>query len=310
MPRLPEFVDQRFPGPEPRVSAFLLPGAIDIPRLRARFEKLGCPTRLWQGQVLLCGSGPSLGQQRCFAMFLQEGSAVCWHMNRATEAEVLEMATSAPSSRRKPGQLPIPKDPSAPPDSPYLMMEELDTVEAPAGSETRLDAHENCVRLARDPDEANAHLLGISLGLAVAVRLEALEVHIESRLEKYWDDMNSKMDRPLMNLSKVTDRIFVAERGLHELRYALNSEAGQLDHADLLDDHPLAERLYDQTVAYFDVLRRTRSLNERLSYSLEHLHTLGEHVRHRHSARLERMIILIIFLELCLGLVAHLKDRH
>merc|ERR1712217_280991 len=106
-------------------------------------------------------------------------------------------------------------------------------------------------------------------------------------------------------LGTVSQRIFAAETGLHELRYALNSEAGILDAPDLLLEHALEERLYDQVVAHFDVRRRTALLNERLSYSLDYLHTLGEHVRHLHSARLETMIIVIIFIELCVG-IAHM----
>merc|ERR1712019_16637 len=92
--------------------------------------------------------------------------------------------------------------------------------------------------------------------------------------------------------------------------YALNSEAGVLDAPDLLWDHALAERLYDQVVAHFDVRRRTALLNERLSYSLDYLQTLGEHVRHQYSVRLERAIIVIIFLELCVGVMSYRHMSH
>merc|ERR1719393_303361 len=115
--------------------------------------------------------------------------------------------------------------------------------------------------------------------------------------------------RGSINLSGVSDRIFTAETGLHELRYELNSEAGLLDAPDLLWEHALAERLYDQVVAHFDVRRRTALLNDRLSYSLDYLHTLGEHVRHQYSVRLERMIIVLIFLELLVGVSTLYQSR-
>jgi len=108
-----------------------------------------------------------------------------------------------------------------------------------------------------------------------------------------------------LNPSRVSHRIFLTEKGLHELRYELNSEAGLLDAPELLWDHALAERLFDQVVAHFDVKRRKAQLNERLSYSLDHLHTLGEHVKHQYSVRLERIIIILIFLELCVGILGH-----
>ena len=72
---------------------------------------------------------------------------------------------------------------------------------------------------------------------------------------------------------------------------------------DLLREQAHAERLYDQVVAHFDVRRRTTLLNERLSYSMDFLHTLGEHVRHLYSVRLETMIIVIIALELAVGIM-------
>merc|ERR1711862_890828 len=79
---------------------------------------------------------------------------------------------------------------------------------------------------------------------------------------------------------------------------------------DVFGGHVLAERLYDQVVAHYDVRRRTALINERLSYSLDYLHTLGEHVRHQYSVRIERMIILLIFLELCVGVVDRMPTHR
>merc|ERR1719362_441700 len=78
---LPAFVDARYAAPEPRVSASLLGSAIDVVGLRRDLEARGCPTALWQGQVLLCGSCEAFGQQLCSAVFLPDGCVVCWHMS-------------------------------------------------------------------------------------------------------------------------------------------------------------------------------------------------------------------------------------
>merc|ERR1712232_1192124 len=87
-------------------------------------------------------------------------------------------------------------------------------------------------------------------------------------------------------------------------RYELNSEAGLLDAPDLLWEYALEDQLYDQVVAHFDVRRRTALLNERLSFSLDYMNMLSEHVRHLYSVRLERIIIILIALELVVGVVA------
>lgn len=304
-PLLP-FVDRRFPGPEPRVSASLLATAIDLHQLHQRFVDLGCPVVLWQGQVLFCGSCEALGQQQCSVVFLPDGSAVCWHMSRETERFVLKLASASPRERRtltRFGGVPSPAERmeqlglSVP-----LATEYVHISDAPDGVITTVDTKDGSICLTRDPYHRTSHQLGLSLGMAVAVRLDALEKRIEARLEANWRDMHSEVGHHSLNLSAVSDRIFETEKGLHALRYELNSEAGLLDAPDLLWEHALAERLYDQVVAHFDVRRRTALLNERLSYSLDYLQASSEHVRHQYSVRLERIIIILIFLELLVGL--------
>lgn len=311
---LPLFVDDRFPGPEPRVSASLLGNAIDLNGLRTRLQELGCPTGMWQGQVLFCGSSEGLGQQQCSAVFLPDGCAVCWHMSRETEQFVLELASSSPAQRRRPTRLGVLEvvlegSRSALEDSEPLATEELDVVDAVEGARTVLDPHDGSLRLTTCEETRASHQLGLSLGLAVAVRLDALETKIERRLQADWQDMRADV-RLIVNLSGVSHRIFVEENVLHEMRNELNSEAGLLDAPDLLWEHALAERLYDQVVSHFDVRRRRALLNERLSYSLDYLHTLGEHVRHLYSVRLERMIIVLIALELGVGIMGLTHEYH
>lgn len=304
------FVDGRFPGPEPHVAAFMLGNAIDLKALRERLTELKVPTALWHG-FLFCGSSAELGQQRCSAVFLPDGCAVCWHMSRATELLVLKLAASSPRRRQGPGHFCWQGDGPSPIErmeqlglAAPLAEERLDVADAPPGVITALDPQDGAVKLARDTAGRPSHQLGISLGLAVAVRLDSLERQIEAKLEDNWREMNREALSSL-NLSAVSHRIFVMETNLHDLRYELNSEAGRVNAPDLLGEHALAERLYDQVLAHLDTRRRTALLNERLSYSLDYLHTLSEHVRHQYSVRLEIIIILLIFFELCVGVVSH-----
>jgi len=268
---------------------------------------------MWQGQVLFCSSCEALGQQHCSAVFLPDGCCVCWHMSRETERFVLKLASSSPKERRTLTQIGGVPSPAERMEQLGLSVpvatEQAEVADAPDGVITTVDPKDGSIRLTRDPWSRTSHQLGLSLGLAVAVRLDALERQIEARLEANWRDMHAESNRTL-NLSGVSDRIFETEKGLHTLRYELNSEAGLLDAPDLLWEHALAERLYDQVVAHFDVRRRTVLLNERLSYSLDYLQASSEHVRHQYSVRLERIIILLIFLELLVGLAERLPAGH
>jgi len=317
---LPIFIDSRFPGPDPRVSAYFLNTPVDLQDLRTKLEMLGCPTAIWQGQVLYCESCEHLGQQECSAVFLPDGCTVCWHMSSATELITLQLAMGSRAERRvrsrfgarevdarsRPGTVPQPAS-----------VERLDVVEeskktneegtedhkkSKKNEHTRLDPLNGCLTLTSNLGSRASDKLGLSLGLASAVRLDALEKRIEKRLEADWESMHG-VGQHTLNLSNVSHCIFIAENGLHALRYELNTEAGALDAPDLLWEHASAEHLHDQVIRHFDIRRRTTILNERLGYSLDYLHTLGEHVRHLYSVRLERMIIALIFFELCVGVM-------
>lgn len=306
---LPPFIDDRYPGPDSHVAAFLLDTRIDLQRLKSKLMELGVPTVLWQGQILHSGSSAQLGQQQCSAVFLPDGCAVLWHMSRANELLMLKLAASCMKPRRGPprfsgvSRLPAERMDQLGLHAP-LAEERLEVSDAPAGVITAVHPQDGSVKLTRDPLARASHQLGLSLGLAVAVRLDALERQIESKLEEDWKGIAREASHHL-NLSAVSHRIFDMETGLHDLRYELNSEAGLVDAPELLWEHALAERLYDQVVAHHDTRRRTALLNERLSYSLDYLSTLSEHVRHRYSVRLEVIIIVLIFLELCVALISH-----
>merc|ERR1712157_394247 len=110
---------------------------------------------------------------------------------------------------------------------------------------TTLDPEDGLLRLTRERRARASHQLGVSLGLAAAVRLEALERKIEERLEV--EAIGEEVNHAL-NLSKLSERIFGAEKGLHALRYELNSEASVLEASDVLSENSLAERLYDQVL--------------------------------------------------------------
>ncbi|CAK0838423.1 unnamed protein product, partial [Prorocentrum cordatum] len=246
------------------------------------------------GQVLYCSSCAALKQQGCSAVFLPDGCVVCWHMSKATEELIVELAASCPDQRRrwKPsiyfgGGAPRTSAATQARESLGLAAvvvatERLEVVDAPEAVISAVDKEDGRVRLTRDPWARASHQCGLSLGLAVAVRLDALERRIEPRLESTWRDMHTT-SLPHWNLSTISHKIFETEKGLHDVRFELNSEAGLLDAPDLLWEQALAERLYDQVVAHFDVRRRTSLLNERLSHSMDYLQMLSEHVRHKYS---------------------------
>eukprot|EP00929_Paragymnodinium_shiwhaense_P122392 TRINITY_DN9509_c0_g1_i8.p1 TRINITY_DN9509_c0_g1~~TRINITY_DN9509_c0_g1_i8.p1 ORF type:complete len:966 (+),score=192.27 TRINITY_DN9509_c0_g1_i8:137-3034(+) len=278
---LPPFVDDRFPGPEPRVSAYRLGCAIDIVALRSRLVTLGCTTRMYQGQVLLSASSAELGQQACSAVFLPDGCVICWHMMEATERLVLKLAYGTPKARKTPTQLGSSVATPSPGERLHnlglgvpIAMESMHVQDAPKGVITAVDA-DGSLRLSRDHLARTSHQLSVSLGLAVAVRLDALERRIEERLDFEWRDMQTEVHG--FNLSHISHRIFVAEKGLHELRYELNSEAGLLDAPDLLWEDAMGERLYDKDAASEAVKAADNQDSKALALTAEGDDEIGQH---------------------------------
>ncbi|CAE7576423.1 Rmnd1 [Symbiodinium sp. KB8] len=314
-----------------QVWAHLLRRSINLTVLGQQVSQLKGPAyscRLWHmagpkasplAQVLICNSDTAGN-----VVVLPNGCLVLWDTEEDLRQRMLQLAASCPANRHGPTTIGavqkvlegdyLPAESSEP-----LASESLDFVYEAAGKETRLDKNTgqlHVARVAADPSgekgalqQAQLELIAISLGLDIAVRLDQLEAKIEEQTVKGWQALEKEVasveERFAMSvtLKDISNRVFRYERMIHEMRYELNAAGRFLDSPDLLWENPNEERLHDQVVRHFDVKRRTDLLNERLSYSLDFLHTLGEHVRHLYSVRLERMIIILITLELGVGVM-------
>ncbi|CAK9088298.1 unnamed protein product [Durusdinium trenchii] len=291
----------------PIITADLLPQPINLQKFRDLVNTDRSTTLKWgQGKVLFCDG---LGGTASSAVLLAEGCVVCWQATEAQRRLLLEKAASCPETRgRRFRSLGEARESFGSPRSPAVSSETLDLGEAAPGQKTHMNSNGK-LALSIDPEDRTMDQIAVSLGMAVAVRLESLEEKIENLLEQDWKALErlvKRLEDPwylMVSLKDVSHRIFKYEHMIHKLRYELNAEAGLLDSPDLLWENATAEKLHDKVVAHFDVRRRTEVLNQRLSYSLDYLHTLGEHVRHLHSVRLERMIIILITLELGVGIM-------
>lgn len=299
------------------ISADLMwqPCRISLKHVRELVSTGRSTTLKWgQGKVLVCcGLEGRPGEaSEATAIFLAEGCVVCWQSSDAQRKRMLDIADEC---------LEFPRFRGFPRTSPsewlwnweepkkVISSETLDMAEATPGQKTHLNSNGQLV-LTVDPEVRLTDQVAVSLGMAVAVRLESLEEKIELLLKEDWQALErliKRLEEPgylMVSLRDVSHRIFKYEHVIHKLRYELNAEARLLDSPDLLWENAMAEKLHDKVVAHFDVRRRTEILNQRLSYSLDYLHTLGEHVRHLYSVRLERMIIILITLELGVGLIS------
>jgi uncharacterized Rmd1/YagE family protein len=85
----------------------------------------------------------------------------------------------------------------------------------------------------------------------------------------------------------------------------LNGRAGVLDRPDLLWDNPELSGMYARLEGDYELHDRAAALDRKLTTLSNTSETLVDTMRYHSSHRLEVAILLLIFVELCLGLYGH-----
>ena len=85
----------------------------------------------------------------------------------------------------------------------------------------------------------------------------------------------------------------------------LNGRAGVLDRPDLLWDNPELSGMYARLEGDYELHDRAAALDRKLTTLSHTSETLVDTMRYHSSHRLEVAILLLIFVELCLGLYGH-----
>jgi len=92
------------------------------------------------------------------------------------------------------------------------------------------------------------------------------------------------------------------------LRHVINLSSDLLDTPDFYWDREGLENLYLATCSHLSVAKRTKIVNEKLNHCLELMELVSTHLSTDHGARLEWIIIVLIFIEICFE-VLHFADR-
>ncbi|CDU16764.1 hypothetical protein, variant [Plasmodium yoelii 17X] len=146
--------------------------------------------------------------------------------------------------------------------------------------------------------------ISFSFGLLSAVRLNNLEKKIENKLLLENNNIeNLKQKIKSSNLDLLSKQLFYSKTTLHNLRYELNIEQDILDVPEPLWEYEYQKKLFLNLLNIFDIKQRVDLLNHRLTWTFDYLNSFLDYVNQKHSSRLERIIIIIIGLELILGIM-------
>ncbi|XP_054716813.1 required for meiotic nuclear division protein 1 homolog isoform X2 [Uloborus diversus] len=143
--------------------------------------------------------------------------------------------------------------------------------------------------------ETDLYTYAFSNSMALSVKLAMWEAALESYIDSMeWVTENMKCGKEI-NMSR--SHVFKKRGELFALRHVINLSSDLLDTPDFYWDRQELEVLYQQTCNYFNVAKRTKVMNERLSYCSELIDLLGNHMNDKHHVRLEWMIIILIMVE-------------
>lgn len=139
-----------------------------------------------------------------------------------------------------------------------------------------------------------------SNSLALSVKLATWE----ATLDKYIDSIDGVVEDLEVGKIKLSrSEVLKKEGELFALRHVINLSSDLLDTPDFYWDRENLETLYQKTCNYLNIPKRTRVINEKLSYCEKLLGRLSSQLSDAHHIRLTNLIIALIATEVTVAVV-------
>lgn len=161
---------------------------------------------------------------------------------------------------------------------------------------TFIDEEKNVIYLG---SEAEIVKLSVSHALAQSVKLYDLEASVIELLEKSEPIQKELALKGSVSLSK--SEISKQLGSLFNARYSINRHSDILDTPEFFWRRPSHEPIYLATVEFQDILVRQGILNNHLNLIHELYSMLSSDLNHKHTTRLEIIIVLLIAIEVVMA---------
>ena len=152
-------------------------------------------------------------------------------------------------------------------------------------------------------DDSTLVKLSVSHALAQSVKLNELEESVITLL---------KHTKPIQRELAQTGRVSLSRSQLSKqlgklfnARFSINLHSDILDIPEFFWRRPSFEPIYNMTVEFQDIILRQGILNNHLNLIHELYTVLSSDLNHRHSTRLEVIIVLLITIEVVLAITNH-----
>ncbi len=170
----------------------------------------------------------------------------------------------------------------------------------PEGDSSFIDMENDVIVLHKD-DGTYLAKLSFSYGLSQSVKLSVFEDSVDKTIEE-----NKKIPVDLIQTGKISlSKQSLAKKigSLFAERNYINLNNNILDTPEFFWKHPRYEQYYEMSIKFLDLSQRIHVLNSKLDIIRDLYSILSDELKHAHSSRLEIVVILLIFLEVCIGLL-------
>ncbi|ORC86079.1 uncharacterized protein TM35_000301190 [Trypanosoma theileri] len=157
-----------------------------------------------------------------------------------------------------------------------------------------------------DFDTGNVSMLCASHALAQSAKIDYLELKVQELAESC-----SPLPRELREKGRatITERRLLQLRGeVLSYRLMLKSGSNLMDEPDFFWENAYLKPVFQATKECFEIAERVEALDNKLDAANEILSMLAEEFSQRHGARLEWIVIWLVFAEVVIGVLELLID--
>ena len=156
------------------------------------------------------------------------------------------------------------------------------------------------------PDQDPLDQYSVSHAMSLSVKLATYE----SKLDRFAESVQYVAESMAagQKLTLTRTQVFQKIGQLFKLRHDINLGVDLLDTPDFYWDRGELEILFRNTCGSLSISKRTKLMNERLSYCYELMELLTSHLNEEHNTKLEWMIIWLIAIEVGFEVI-HCVDK-
>lgn len=162
-----------------------------------------------------------------------------------------------------------------------------------------IDMENDVIMINRD-ENVQLTKLSFSYGLSQSVKLSVFEDSVDKTIEE-----NKAIPAELISSGKISLSKQALSKKIGSLfaeRNYINLNNNILDTPEFFWKHPRYEQFYEMSIKFLDLSQRIHVLNSKLDIMRDLYSILSDELKHAHSSRLEIVVILLIFIEVCIGI--------